>query len=557
MKYTKYLFGAIALASSLGFTACSDKFMEDLNADPTKVTSLDPNAQLTTAELQIYGDLGLMHIYRDYQYAFTQQLMGCWNTTNYGGQHRPDDNEMRRLWDALYPTAIKNLTDAIYNSKDVKSRNNINAVCRIMRVYAMSLITDTYGDVPYFEAGMGYIDGVTLPKYDTQKEIYYDFFKELKEAVAQFDPSLDRITGDLIYNGDIDNGKHRANSLRLRFAMRLCDVDPAKAQEEFEAAVNDPGGLIATPAQDALVKHMEVAFSFGEDAFRDYRCNALAELFFGNDPVNNPTYVCSTFYDWMDWKNDPRLNMICRFYYDKTMGASSTEGRVDLTDEMSSMGITPDPCHPGEYSWDRWPAGYWSPTIESLQKSNPSLNPQLDREVRPKLANGFLKGNNPGVIFTAAEVLFLRAEAMVRGWNAGTGTAEDLYKEGVRNTFTLLVNHFGCANPGSETIELYLDNGGAFGAVPAAQISCINEQAWVLHLTNPSECWANVRRSGYPRLSSPTDYVGETVVPDRDIPVRLCYPALEGEYNTDNYKVALKRMGGVDSWHTNVWWDAQ
>ena len=68
-------------------SSCSDSYMENLNTDPSKANSIDPNAQLTTAELQTYGDLGMVEMYRNYHYAFAQQLMGCWNTTNYGGRH--------------------------------------------------------------------------------------------------------------------------------------------------------------------------------------------------------------------------------------------------------------------------------------------------------------------------------------------------------------------------------------------------------------------------------------------------------------------------------------
>ena len=66
----------------------------------------------------------------------------------------------------------------------------------------MSVITDIYGDVPYSEAGKGFLEGKFTPRYDTQEEIYNDFFLELSSAVASFDASKDRITGDVIYKGD-------------------------------------------------------------------------------------------------------------------------------------------------------------------------------------------------------------------------------------------------------------------------------------------------------------------------------------------------------------------
>lgn len=84
----------------------------------------------------------------------------------------------------------------------------------------------------------------------------------------------------------------------------------------------------------------------------------------------------------------------------------------------------------------------------------------------------------------------------------------------------------------------------------------INTQAWILHFTNPYECWANQRRSGYPQLKSPAEYGYSNVLVDsQEIPVRLCYPRLEASYNKESYEEALARMGGENSWNTPVWWD--
>ena len=134
MKNYKSYFTLILAAFTIFFTACSDEYMENMNTDPSKASTIDPNAQLTTAQLQTYGDLGMVEIYRNYLYAFNQQLMGCWNTTNYGGRHTVDNNEMGRIWTTFYTTAIKNLTDAQYRTADNAEKVNINSAVRIYRV---------------------------------------------------------------------------------------------------------------------------------------------------------------------------------------------------------------------------------------------------------------------------------------------------------------------------------------------------------------------------------------------------------------------------------------
>lgn len=555
----KTLIKTFILAIVLGGMACScsDDYMEDLNTDPSKASSIDPNAQLTTAELQTYGDLGMVEIYRNYIYAFTQQLMGCWNTTNYGGRHTVDNNEMSRIWTSFYPKAIKNVTDAIHRSGEEENRTNINAALRIYRVYLMSIITDIYGDAPYSEAGLGYLEEKYNPRYDTQEEIYNDFFVELKDAGAALTASGDKITGDVIYNGDVAKWKKLANSLRLRFAMRISKVAPEKARQEFEDALAGDGGVFAGNEDDALIKYMDISFSFGQDSYTDYRGNALSQLFFGNDPANNPSYLCSTFFNQLYNTGDPRTFMIARFYYDGLMSSTKPDNRIDLTDEIIEKGIQMNPCVPGSFSYDPWPTGYDSDIMKEVAKTNPSVETTMARETEPKLANNFLKGDNPGVVMTCAEVNFLKAEAALNGWNVGGETAEQLYSKGVRAAMDFLTDNYGYDRISDDDFNTYMENNG-IGHTDAQKREAINTQAWILHFTNPAECWANVRRSGYPRLKSPAEYgYGQYLTGGAEIPVRLCYPTLESSYNKPGYEEALERMGGTNSWNTPVWWDVE
>lgn len=550
-KYFLPLCASLALFTS----SCSDSYMEDVNTDPSKANTIDPNSQLTTAQLQTYGDLGMVEIYRNYHYAFAQQLMGCWNTTYYGGRHTVDNNEMCRIWTSFYPNAIKNLTDGIYRSNDNETLINVNAAMRIYRVYMMSLITDVYGDAPFSEAGLGYIAEKYNPRYDTQEEIYYAFFAELKDAESALTAAGDKIHGDVIYGGDIAKWKKFANSLRLRYAMRISDVAPEKAKTEFEDALNSAGGVFTSSADDALIKYMDIAFSFGQDSYSDYRGNALSKLLFGNDPANNPSYLCSTFFNQYN-TGDPRTFRIARFYYDGMMSLTSPDNRIDLTDEIISMGIQMNPRDPGAYSWEPWPAGYDSDIMKEIAVNNPNVEVSMARETEPKLANNFLKSDNPGVVITYAEVNFLLAEAALKGWNVA-GSVDSYYAEGVRAAMHFLSDNYGCEKISDDEIDVFIANNGA-GHTNEQRKANINTQAWLLHFTNPSEAWANVRRSGYPRLKSPAEYgFGQFLTGGQDIPVRLSYPVLESSYNKSGYDEALQRMGGSNSWYIPLWWDVE
>ena len=555
MKHYQAYITLLIAACSLLFTACSDEHMEGMNTDPSKAASIDPNAQLTTAQLETYGDLNLVEAYRSYVYGFTQQLMGCWNTTNYGGRHTVDNNQMSVVWTRLYTNALKNLVDAIYRTQEDQTQENIHAALRIYRVYLMSILTDIYGDVPYSEAGKGYLEEIYTPRFDTQEEIYNDFFVELADAASLLDNAKDQITGDVIYNGDITRWKKLANSLRLRFAMRISKVNPQKAQQEFESALQADGGVFESAADAALIRHMDIAFSFGQEAYSDFRGNALMILLFGNDPANNPSYICSTLFNQLYDTNDPRTFRIARCYYDGLMSATSPDNRVDLTDEMIANAIPFNPNDPGAYSWEPWPTGYTSQILTEMAASNPSIDPNVARETMPKVANCFLRADAPGVVMTYAETRFLLAEAVLNGWNVGSGTIDQLYEEGVRASMDFLSDNYECEPVSEEDFEEYIRNNGA-GHTNEQRRNAINTQAWILHFSNPVECWANQRRSDYPQLKSPAEYgFGQYLTGGAEIPVRLCYPILESSYNSEHYNEALERMGGTDDWHSHVWWD--
>ena len=550
--------------SALFFVSCSDKIYEEINTDPTKADHVNPASQLTYAELQMYGDMNYVDVHRLYTYAFTQQLMGCWNTTNYGGQHRMDDNEMARPWNNLYPGAIRNLTDAIEQTTDA-NQANIHAALRIFRVYVGSLLTDYYGDVPFTEAGYGYIHGNTQPKYDKQEELYHIFIEELKNAAGLFDANADPISSDPMFGGSIDKWRTLANSLRLRYAMRLSDVEADYAKTEFAAALAD--GVMVGASDDACVKHLDVTYSFGQESYKDFRGNAMAKYFYGNDPANNPSYICQTLWDQLYDNNDPRALRLCRFYIEDYLSISTGKGRIDVTDEVVSTQIANPTVAviyeiaPGEFSWDNWPSYTDIPgspladKISEIQANHSDFNPGSNpRWLMPKLAENFLASDNPGIIMTYAEVCFLRAEAAAMGWTSED--AKTCYESGIRAAMNILSDYYDCDVVTDAELAAYLaEPSVAFGATLAQQKSQINIQAWILHFHNPAECWANLRRSDWPALVAPN--TKNPLIDGAEIPVRLCYPIKEETYSKEAYQEAKDRVPGGYSWHARLWWDVK
>ena len=557
------------LTAGVIFSACSKEYMQGLNTDTSKVESIDPNMQLTTALLQTYGDFSLMDTYRSYITGFTQHFAGGWNVTNYAGSVYAFDDQMRLLWDRYYSVSIKNLADAIANSAD---KPNLNAVLRIHYVYLMSILTDVYGDVPCLEAGKGYLEGISTPKYDSQEDIYNFFFEELSACVEQLGTGSDRITGDVTsLKGDVAAWKRYANSLRLRFAMRISDVAPEKAKTEFEAALIANGGYIDAAAEDAYIVYIDGPFTLYDGAAElDFRVNALGEILYGQDPTS-PTFVSSTFYNLMKDNNDPRLYRICRHYINTKRSETKpdAEWNVDVTDEVlayyEKIGDTVHPCNPGAAWYSDWvnaPADNEIPTLERLVAQDPSAgfngNNFNARMLRPFLSIDFEQPYCPGFLMSSAEVHFLLAEAADKGWTV-TGSVESHFKAGVTDAMEIINKHYLADDRkmSSSEISTYVNAMASGLSVNAKE--AINTQAWILHFTNPSEAWANLRRSDYPvimdrtKLKTYDGFIYDD--PNLSTPTRLKYPVLESKYNTANYNEAIERLGGKDDWHARLWWD--
>ena len=558
----------VLLTAGVIFSACSKEYMQGLNTDNSKVETIDPNMQLTTALLQTYGDFSLMDTYRSYITGFTQHFAGGWNVTNYAGSVYAFDDQMRLLWDRMYSVSIKNLADAIANSAD---KPNTNAALRIHYVYLMSVLTDVYGDVPCLEAGKGYLEGISTPKYDTQEEIYNFFFEELKACVAQLGTGIDRITGDVTsLAGDAAAWKRYANSLRMRFAMRISDINPQKAQQEFEAALIADGGYIDAAAEDAYIVYIDGPFTLYEGASEyDFRVNALGEILYGQDPTS-PTFVSSTFYNLMKENNDPRLYRICRHYINTKRSETKpdAEWNVDVTDEVLAyyerIGESVQPCNPGAAWYSDWvnaPADSEIPTLERLVAQDPAAGFNANnfnaRMLRPFLSIDFEQPYCPGFLMSSAEVRFLLAEAADKGWTV-VGSVEENFVAGVTDAMEIINKHYvaDARKITAAEITTYVDAVKAGLATNAKET--INTQAWILHFMNPSEAWANLRRSDYPVILDRTklnvygDFVYDS---DLTTPTRLKYPVLESKYNTDNYNDAIQRLGGKDDWHVRLWWD--
>lgn len=411
------------------------------------------------------------------------------------------------------------------------ARVNINAVSRIMKVYIFSRLTDLYGDIPYFQAGKGYYDGVLTPVYDTQEAIYNDFFLELSAATAALDASKDPILQDHYFEGDIARWKKFGNSLHLRLAMRLTKVNPEKARVEAEAAI--AGGVMQSNNDMVVMKHINVPF--GGDV---YGGNGTSYVFMNSSPIESAFRICSTFTDYLVSTSDPRLAFFAASYL-------KDDSRTDITAEVfDQLGSYHDmSLPPSTFSWEVTGGEI---TVD-VNGTPTAVTPLLQRMQPSKYISAI---DAPYVMMSYSEVELWMAEAAFRGWTTGSTAAEHFSKALAAGASQMTVYGAPEVSP-TEVADFVASNPLA----PGMELAQINTQLWVDFALNGQEAYANWRRSGYPAIVYPNRDPGVNQS-NGEIPRRMQYPVSEYLLNKVNVEAAVARIPGQsDVWTSRVWWD--
>ena len=482
-------------ALSLVLSSCEfDKGFEEMNVNPSKASQLDVANKFASVVLQTsggrYENWRASLIYQSVMIQHFSAVAGYWS----GDKYYRNDGYATSLWDRYYPSAVKEIEDIRSQLTAEGNSGSEMGMTRILRVYIYSRLTDLHGDIPYSEAGQGYINGILKPKYDTQESIYMDFLKELEEAVAQIGASTTLGKSDLLFQGDTAKWKAWGNSMMLRLAMRLTKVDVATAQAWAEKAAPN---TMTSNAHIAMIAHTD-----GPDGINK---NGHGEVF---DADGNPR-VSKTFVDWL--KDDPRLPILA---------ARRSDGSTDPADLIGM------------------PNGETGATIPDT-----SIYAEPNRKV--------ITGKDVPMVFqTYAEVRLLKAEMAFRGWSV-PGDAKTHYEAGVKAAMQMLSGIYPNAAAISDTeVAAYLVK-KPYNAAKGWEM--ISEQYWAATLLNEYEAFSNWRRTGYPTLVPTSDPGSDTGGP---IPRRLIWPEGEASTNAENFAAALARQG-PNNMITRVWWDKE
>jgi hypothetical protein len=511
-KIFKY---SLPLFVLLFFIGC-DKGLDRLNENRTSPTSLDPALILNNAIINTSFTTRTVI----FEMGIVQQIISPNGGVLAGANFNQDsrDATLGGTWSAYYQNVIKNTHDVIVRTKDLPARSNLLQMARIWQAYAFMVLTDSYGEIPYFEGGAGFSDQIFFPKYDTQEAIYDDIIKELTEASAALNAANAIENSDVLYGGDVGKWKKFANSLLLRVGMRLVKVNAGKAQSTVQAAAAAAGGLITSNADNALMRH---------DA--NYT-QPIGIMLNGTEGAN--FYLTKPFVDQLKSTNDPRLSAIAIRYVGATSGNGQTPA-VGSTTPAQQIGM---------------PMGHDNGTVGAAATADGLASfydySQADRRRIAKSAS-------PVFFLTAAQTNLLLAEARHRNFIT-TSTAAQYFADGIRAHMDQMADYDPAAAVSAGNRDTYV-TANPLGA--GTELQQINTQYWIASFLNGPEAFANFRRSGFPVLTpNPYGQPNNPDVPNGTFIRRLTYPTAELSVNAANVNESIDRQG-EDKLSTRVWWD--
>lgn len=499
LKIPSTYFGVmLILALGLTLGACTEGF-EELNENPNEPSAVSPEVVFPYAVREavdrIHGhrtrlerlglDGGMLWV----QYFARNQY------TNEGDTYNPDASMRNNNWEGFFVESLVNFQKVVDFSSDMEGsfyNPNYQAVGMIMREYLFSIITDTWGAVPYTEALSGSTTGNLAPAYTSQEEIYAGMLANLKLAADLLDPAGPSIKGDILFEGDIIRWQKFANSLRLKLANRQASQKPGESAAIFSEIMGDAASYPIFTSND------DYAVLYHEGRLNDNNNNAWHEIMVidGREDWSISQTLIDAMTDGQGGMLDPRLGIYAEKAFAGPMEGAYAGAPNGLPEALASAYIN-TASRPGSY---------------------------------------FTQEKGPVNIMTYSELLFVLAEAALDGTYSGGSTAAEYMSMAIEASF--------------DQYELLVPDD--YMADLSANMETIMTEKWKALFSQGIEAWTEYRRTGYPVLPAP---VPQAIFQnDQQVPTRLRYPESEYSLNGKNVIAGASLNGGEDNKLTPLWW---
>ena len=503
----------LLLVCSVTLASCTKGF-QDLNTDNNNIAFALPQQLLAPA---LTGALNYNMIRNR---NFNNELMQVTvNISDAEGQVFRYD--FRSTWaDYLYNGLYSELTNFkdIYRMASDTASSNYNksymGISLICQSWIYSILTDTYGDIPYSQSNQAKDSLRYEPKFDKQRDIYLDIFQKLEAANTLLSSNTAIVAAsDPVYYGNVARWRKFGNSLYLRLLLRVSGKTEVAADaiakiKEITETNTSAYPIIASNDESAILRFTGIApYTSPLIAVReqDFRQPGLATFFIQN---------------LVDW-NDPRIDI-------PTYGSGG----------FNRWGIAP---YSGAYLGIN--SGY-APGENPVKKSYfYSMTSAVSLQTEPMA----------GMMMNYAELQFILAEAAAKGWISGS--AENYYNNGVLNSITLWLplwpttinQQTGLPNDVKTFVvaaDIQWDNNASL----EDKMERIHLQKYYALFLADLQQWFEYRRTGHPVLPK-----GAGLRNNGEMPARMTYPVYVQSANPTNYKAAIAEQG-PDVISTKVWW---
>lgn len=561
MKKISYITVLLSLLIAVGCT----KDFEEINRDPQGFSSDEVSAKyfLTSSQVGLYAPgrfeywrAHLIHADRfagHFNFGFNQ----CWWADELSYSYDVSYTDAAYGWLAGYFGNIKSFADFTKEGGEFENQY-MYAMSLIMKSLYFQMYTDTFGMVPFSEAG---VEGILTPKYDAQIDIYKGIIADLDQAMAIIGDAertglgIDDVGENDVYcGGDLQLWKTMANSLKLRLGMRALGAPGA---DFAEATITE---ALSKPLLDEVTGSVTMSKDF---VISEWTSSSYGDVWHDFGGLGSKWTVSEVLINMLDDHNDPRLAIYANpapggsfVFTNIKEGGSYTDPnyqeRVDFIEStlikaQADYTLTQD----GDDIIIDVPAGQY---IGQPIRFNADIMPYVRYEMfstpgdaiiqpRGEKATGY-----PEIILSSAESYFLQAEAVVRGLTSGD--AQDLMEKGIIEAMKLWDISEGDANNYISTSVLADISVGTM----EEKLEKIALQRWLASYTDGFEAWAIVRDTGYPSglaagVSNPVIFGLGTL--NGDYPQRLRYGS--GAQANPNYAQAVGQQG-PDTQGTKLWW---
>jgi len=487
-------------------SACTKDF-EEMNTDPNLPVEVPLANHLAGAIVNFDGGNMAMS---DGSITISTRYVG----QRWGAAYNPTVNNTFQSitssdWGSYYHT-LNDLNVIIKKATESEAYNMV-AAALTYRAEITQIYTDRFGEMPYLEAALA-AEGILRPAYNDQPSIYKEIISDLKKAADYFKAGYTDKIGAVepLFHGDVRKWQKYCNSLRLRVAARISNVDEASAKKIISEVLGNPNDYPITSGwRDAA----EITYG-GQGTNWEvgywYWMNLLEH--------SGPTYY---LIDMLKAFNDPRLERIC-----SPAPGPLANGIVEYRG-TTEIGRSPD---------------FTIPQMSYFNKNYYVVNGTT----------------GPNIHLRHSEVCFNKAEFYLRGlYTGGDAAAEAAYKEGVYSSMkemSIMVD--GTPQIADAVIDAYLANPvTAWGGTTQEKLEKIWKQKWIAMCFMENEPWAEMRRTDVPNwgIARGSFYAGH----NRD-PFRLPYPSEEERMNSENSKQYFERQYAGDYlWGKQLWWDTR